>query len=184
MNTGAISMRYARALFAFAKEQKCEDGVYAEMKQLLTSFREVKGLRMALSNPTLPAREKAKVLCDAAGIEVSVAFERYALLSVAKQRESMAPFVAHCYLELYREEKKVLAVKLTTAVPLSDEVKSGLRSRLMNLTHSAVELTDRVDPAIMGGFIFQLNSNRLDASVRNQLERVKKQFIERNRRII
>ena len=51
-------------------------------------------------------------------------------------------------------------------------------------THENVELDARIDPDIIGGYIIELSGYRLDASVANQLKRVKQQFIARNRRIV
>ena len=39
-------------------------------------------------------------------------------------------------------------------------------------------------PDLIGGFIFTINDLRIDASIRRQLDTLKKQFIEKNRRIV
>ena len=42
MNTGVVSMRYAKALLAYAKEQGAEDAIYRNMLQLMATLQQVK----------------------------------------------------------------------------------------------------------------------------------------------
>lgn len=184
MNTGAISMRYARALIEFAGECQCDDKLYAGMKQLLRSFREVKEFRTALMNPTIRPADKVVLICSSTGLTDLPAMTRFAQLVVKEQREELLPYMAHCYIELYREKKNIFASKLTTAVPLTPAMHDKIKEMLIDQTQTTVELKEEVDPTIEGGFLFQVGSTRLDASVRNQLMRIKKQFIEQNRRIV
>ena len=91
------------------------------------------------------------------------------------------------FIDLYREVKHIRLGKLITAVPVAPEVEKRLRtlreySNNANIEH--LEFETNVDPSLIGGFIFQVGSNRIDASIAGQLKRVKKQFIEKNRRIV
>lgn len=67
MYIGVISMRYAKALLAYADESGTADTVYAEAGTLADSFSKVPELRQALDNPVLPAETKLKLICEAAG---------------------------------------------------------------------------------------------------------------------
>ena len=55
MYIGVISMRYAKALLAYADEKGTEDTVYEEAGILADSFSRIPELRQALDNPVLPA---------------------------------------------------------------------------------------------------------------------------------
>ncbi len=67
MYIGVISMRYAKALLAYADEKGTEDTVYEEAGILADSFSRIPELRQALDNPVLPAETKLKLICEAAG---------------------------------------------------------------------------------------------------------------------
>ena len=54
MNTGVISVRYARALLKSADKQEVKDAVYADMQSLAHNFLDVRQLRAAIDNPMLP----------------------------------------------------------------------------------------------------------------------------------
>ena len=63
-----------------------------------------------------------------------------------------------------------------------------LRGRLEDMFHdrtgAEVHLEEKVDPDLVGGFVFELDGYRLDASVANHLERLRRQLIEKNNRIV
>lgn len=188
MDIGVIAKRYAKALLLYAIEQKSEDAVYKEILQLISSYREVPQLSTALSNPLLPNAEKVEVICKAAcgTSHVTDAFQKFATLVVAHHRESFMLFIANNYVTLYRAEKHLSIGKLITAVPASEEVSSRLRDMVEKTAAGkvTVALDTVVDPSILGGFIFQIDDLRLDASVRQQFDTIKKQFIEKNKRIV
>lgn len=184
MNTGVVSMRYAKALFAYAKAQGKEDQVYGEVKKLASAYIEVSGLRRAIENPVLDASTKLELLCEAAGGKnISTELVRFFNLVLEERREKFLQFMAWSYVDLYREEKNILIGRLTTAVA-SPKLVKHMEELAEKRTKGTVELESVVDPKLIGGYIIELSGYRLDASVANQLKRVKQQFIARNRRIV
>ena len=119
----------------------------------------------------------------AKGEDVSEELKRFFRLVLEAKREKFLQFMTWSYIDLYREEKHILIGKLTTAVP-SERLVQHLVELIGARTHENVELDARIDPNIIGGYIIELSGFRLDASVANQLKRVKQQFIARNRRIV
>ena len=67
MNTGVISVRYARALLKSADKQEVKDAVYADMQSLAHNFLDVRQLRAAIDNPMLPKQNKEQLLLTACG---------------------------------------------------------------------------------------------------------------------
>ena len=186
MDIGVIAKRYAKALLLFAQEEKAEDTVYKEALQFIDSYAKVPQLAKVLGNPLLPSEQKEKVICQAASTEVSSVFQKFATLVVAHRRESFMLFIAHNFITLYRELKHISIGKLITAVPASEAVANRLEKMIEARSQNSVDviMETSVDPNILGGFIFQLDDMRLDASVSTQFEQIKKQFIEKNKRII
>ena len=186
MDIGIIAKRYAKALLDFALVSKAEDTVYAEVLQFIESWNKVPQLSQVLSNPLLPAEQKEKVICQAAATTVSPTFQKFTTLVVAHRRESFMLFIAHSYVTLYRKLKHISIGKLVTAVPVNKAIASRLEKMVEAQSQYAVDviLETKADPSIMGGFIFQIDDLRLDASVRPQFEQIRKQFVEQNKRII
>ena len=184
MNTGVASRRYAKALLAYAKADGKEEQVYEEVTMLAVSYADVPGLRRAIENPVLDAEKKLDLLREAAGgKDVSKELMRFFNLVLEGRREKYLQFMAWSYIDLYREDKNILMGKLITAVP-SERLVRHIVDLVGSHTHGSVELDAQLDPDIIGGYIIELEGYRLDASVANQLKRVKQQFIAKNRRIV
>ena len=115
-----------------------------------------------------------------AGQELS----RFVTLILKNRREAFLQYICLSYLDLYRKSRHIGVAKLTTAVPVSREIWERIRNSASHLLHAKMELQTDVDPSIEGGFIFDINDFRLDASIATQLKRVKQQFIDKNRRIV
>ncbi len=188
MNIGAISKRYAKALLAYASENKVEDIVYKQVKSFVRQYRKLDGLRHTIESPTLSKEQKLNLLNEAAGqMDTCNELMRFFNLVLDRKREKLFIFISFSFIDLYREVKHIRLGKLITAVPVAPEVEKRLRtlreySNNANIEH--LEFETNVDPSLIGGFILQVGSNRIDASIAGQLKRVKKQFIEKNRRIV
>lgn len=186
MKVGIISMRYAKALIEYAQSKGAEDRLYEEFVMLSYCFVKQPALRDTLDNPILPVEEKLSLLCTAAdGNEPSSKeYIRFIRLVLEQRREEYLQFMALMFLDLYRKLKHIGVGRLITAVPISSSTEERIRLSAGIILHAKMELATVVDPSIEGGFIFDINDYRLDASIATQLKRVKQQFIEKNRRIV
>ena len=186
MDIGIISTRYARALLDYADSKGSADVVYEEFCVLSRSFCKHPELRVALENPVLSSDEKLSLICTAAVGDGSPddTFIHFMKLLLKHRREKFLQYIALTFQSLYRKSRHVGVVKLTTAVPVSKEMSERIRNSASSLLHARMELLTEVDPSIEGGFIFDINDYRLDASIATQLKKVKQQFIDKNRRIV
>ena len=185
MEVGVLSMRYAKAMIEYAQEKGVEDRLYNEFFTLSHSFRVQPGLREVLDNPVVSVKDKLALICTAAdgNGESSREFVRFITLVLRNRREGYLQFISLMYLDLYRKLKHIGVGKLITAVPVDKETENRIRSAAAHILHAQMELDTVIDPSIEGGFIFDINDYRLDASIATQLKRVKQQFIDKNRRI-
>ena len=188
MDIGVIAKRYAKALLQYAQEQKAEDTLYKEVQQFITSCQALPTLIQTLSNPLLKPEQKEDLLCQAVSStgECSPEFRKFAALIVAHRRESYMLYFAHSYIRLYRQYRHISIGELVTAAPVTEEVSKRLEDWIEDMSQHATDVImhHSVDPDLMGGFIFRIDDYRLDASVATQFEQIKKQFIEKNKRII
>ncbi len=176
MDTGKISTRYAKALYAYASELKEEDRLYEEMKSLISNFYSFKSLNKIMQNPTVSPEEKQKLLITAGGITVSKAYLGMLQTIKENQRESYMFSIALMYQEYYRKEKGMVIGILTTTDNASEEQKEKLKNMIAAGTNQKVDLITKTDENLIGGFILQIESNLLDASIKNQLNKIKLQL--------
>lgn len=186
MEVGILSMRYAKAMIEYAQEKGLEDRIYQEFMTLAYCFRAQPELRETLENPVVTTKEKLALICTAAdgNGKSTREFVRFITLVLRNRREGYLQFISLMYMDLYRKLKHIGTGRLITAVPVDKETEDRIRSAATHILHAQVELETVVDPSIDGGFIFDINDYRLDASVATQLKRVKQQFIDKNRRIV
>ncbi len=184
MNSGTISMRYVRALFSHALENKAEDTVYTEMKNLSESFAANINLRSILDNPVLNADDKLKLITAAAGSKVSDIFDKFIRLVLRQRRENHLQTIALSYLDVYHAHKNITVGRLVTARPMDKPTVDKIKQIVQKTKPSAtVELVTEVDPDITGGFILYVDSFRLDASVSSQLRKIKDELMHKNKKI-
>jgi len=184
MNTGLISLRYATALLDFARETNSMEKVYGEAKLLTLMFMKMSELAIVLDNPVLPTAEKRQLMLNAAGGKTSKTFEKFTDLLLRNNRESQIRNIMLSFIDLYRKQKNIRYGKLTTASAVDEVTGERLMALVTDNVGGTLELEKVIDPAIMGGFILEVEDVRWDASISGQLTRIKNEFIERNRRIV
>ena len=170
MDIGVISVRYARALLKSATDAKLEDAVYQQMQLLAKSYIEVPQLRHTIDNPMLSKDKKAMLLVPATGGAAALPLTKAFIALVLKEdRENMIQFMANSYVTLYRKQKNIIRGKLTTAVAVAPETEQKMRQMVESRTQGTVEFETEVNPDIVGGFILEYDTFRMDASVQSKL---------------
>lgn len=172
MDIGVISVRYARALIKSATEAKHEDQVYKEMQTLMASFLEVPELRFTIDNPMLDKGTKRQLLETACGKGLTELTQRFIALVLQEGRESTLQFMAASYITLYRKQKNITRGRLITATPVSAETEQRMRKMVESRTNGTVEFESEVNPEIIGGFILEYDTYRMDASVKTKLNNI------------
>ena len=174
MDNGKISVRYARALLNFANEQHCESEVYGNLTQLTANYSEaINQFNEVLSNPMVDSGDKIELLKAAIGESVHPCLIRFFEFLTEKKRENKIFVIALKYQEMYRKEKNLLLANVTTATELSDKALNKIREYVVRTFNCGVEMHVKVDPKLIGGFILDIEHDRMDASITGQLEKWK-----------
>lgn len=175
MNEGLIPRRYAKALYEFAKEKGESGRVYGLMKNLTDSFSREESLQTVMGNPFVGSTDKAGLLKTAsdAGKDDS-AFNDFLSLLTANKRLDMARGIALAYLDIYRKTNNIYPVEVVTASALSADDEVRLKSLIKSyLNGGTMEYSHRVDSGLIGGFVINIGSERLDASISNELKQLR-----------
>ena len=172
MDIGVISVRYARALLKSATDQKLEDKVYQEMMTLAKSYLEVPQLRQTIDNPMLSKDKKEMLLQTVSGEKISALTKSFIALVLKEDRENVIQFMANSFVTLYRQQKNVIRGKLTTAARVSAQTEQKMREMVESKTNGTVEFETEVNPDIIGGFILEYDTFRMDASVKSKLNSI------------
>ena len=172
MDIGVISVRYARALLKSATEAKIETEVYQEMQTLAKTYAEVPQLRQTIDNPMLSKDKKQELLLTAVGNKPSALVKAFIGLVLKEDRENVMQFIANSYVTLYRQQKNVIRGRLITAAAVSPATEQKMRKMVESKTNGTVEFETEVNPDIIGGFILEYDTYRMDASVKAKLNNI------------
>ncbi len=181
MIAGLIPHRYAKALYKFACEKGDADNVYEEMKNVISAFSSNTTLDKVMSNPYIDKTAKEKLLISAAGENPSDEYVRFVKLILDHKREPFAYLMALAYREIYRVQNNISQVKILTAVNLPEKEINKLKNLVSDkFPDSKLEYTVAVDPDLIGGFVIDVDSTRMDASVKGELEQLRQNLLRVN----
>jgi F-type H+-transporting ATPase subunit delta len=169
-----IARVYARSLFEVA----IENGILDEIREQLGEFADELGrnrdLQVFFFSPYFSSQEKkdgiSKILEGA-----DERFVRFLEILAEGHRMPVVFRMRKAFDALWREERKLLPVSVTSAVELDPSLIDDIGQKIEEQTGRKVELTSTVDPDVLGGLVLQVGDRVLDASVRNRLERLRKQ---------
>ena len=176
MALGVISVRYARALLKCAMELNLEDQVYQEMITLADQYNRVPELRSTIDNPMLDKDKKQALLQAACGKNLSELTKRFIHLVLHEGRDNVMQMMATSYITLYRKQKNIISGRLITATTVTPEVEQKMKQMVQSKSQGTVEFQTEVDPDIIGGFILEYDSYRMDASVQTKLDNILKEL--------
>jgi len=176
-------MRYAKALFAYSEATNTSDEVFREMEDLARGLATEPRFRQFLQSPILGRREKMALIKSAISERVTRPVWRFIGLVVRNHRVEMLYPMTLNYLDLYRKARNINTAIVETATPLTPQTEERLKAMLCAHTHGTVELIKRTNPDLIGGFVFQMNYQRIDGSVSSQLTEMKKHFMDDHRQI-
>lgn len=175
MNSSKISVRYAKALFDLALEREVIDTVYADMKSVsrLCAMEEV---REVINNPVIPKQKRKEIVISLVGDKAQILTIDFIGLIFAHDRGDYLEAAARNYIDLTRRHRGIREVTLTTAIPVSQELKNEMAALIAGRKAGSIEFTDNIDESIIGGFILRVDDAYIDASVRNKLNNFRKEF--------
>jgi F-type H+-transporting ATPase subunit delta len=169
-----IAEVYARSLFEVAKEHDVLDRVHDELGQFAEALSDDRTLQVFLFSPYFSSNEKRE------GVKriVSDADERFVnfLELIAERHRMPALFrIKRAFDALWADEHKLLPVTVTSAIELDEGLAEEIGARIQEQTGRKVELSSNVDPEVLGGLMVRVGNMVLDDTVRNKLERLRKQ---------
>ena len=173
-----LAARYAKSLIDLSIEHGQLEQVYLDNLYLKGIMQGSKELIDFLNNPAINSDKKLQVVQSLRSGQTSEITQKFNDLLIRKGRENYLPEIADAFIEQYKEYKEIVTITLTTAVPISDEVKNVLINKLKrdgNLKE--VELICLVNENIIGGFILEGRGKRIDASVTYDLHKVRNRFL-------
>ncbi len=177
MSNIRLATRYAKSLLGLAIERGELEKVFADMQWLQSVCKSNRDFISMLRSPVIKSDTKGKIVKAVAGNNIGQLTDTFIQLLINKGRESALPEIATAFIHQYKEVKKIYTVKLTTAFPVSDELKKSIVDHIKSTTEMQnIELETAVKEEIIGGFVIQTGDKLVDASIAYDLKEIAKQF--------
>jgi F-type H+-transporting ATPase subunit delta len=179
MNNPRLAGRYAKSLLDLATEQNQVAAVYADMKWLNSICKSNPDFVAVLSSPVIKADKKQVILKAVTDGRVTVLTGAFIDLLVRKTRESNLHEIVNAFIDQYNLLNNIQKVKITTAAPLTDELKEAIMKNVKaTITSKSFEIETAVKDELIGGFIVETGGQLVDASILRDLKDIQKQFLD------
>jgi F-type H+-transporting ATPase subunit delta len=153
------------------------ENVFADMLWLQAVCKGSREFVNVLRSPVIKADKKEKIIEAVTKSNVGEMTTAFIRLMIRKSRESNLPEVIAAFITQYKVNKNIQTVKLTTASPLSDELKDAIVKQIKSTSYTQnIELETAVNADLIGGFVLQAGDKLIDASVAYDLKNIAKQF--------
>jgi len=172
-----LAGRYAKSLIDLSIERGQLEEVYKDMLYLNAVCTGSKEFVNVLRSPVISPDKKEKILEAVTGGNIGLLTTSFCNLLIKKGRESFLPEIITAFIDQYKDHQGIYVVKLTTASPVSEELKKAIVDKIKSETvMKQVELNSEVKEGIIGGFILEVGDHLVDASIAFELNNARKQF--------
>jgi F-type H+-transporting ATPase subunit delta len=172
-----IAQVYARALFQVATERDSLDEIRDQLGVFADAMHDNRQFAVFFFSPYFSVPEK-KAGLERAVKDPNPEFENFLEALIERHRMPAIFRIRAEFDSLWDEERKLLPVKVTSAVKLDDETVKGIGDRIGSQVDRQIELSSEVDPDILGGIVLRVGNLILDASIKNRLEQLRQQVAQ------
>lgn len=173
-----VAKRYAKSLINLSNEQGVLDAVNNDMKLFSTVCNENHDLALLLSNPIIHGDKKLAILKQIFEKQMNKVTMTFFQIVVRKGREKYLLQITKDFIDQYKTLKKILTAEIISAVGLDDKLRKQVYNLLRNDTNSEVELVEKVDKKLIGGFVLRVGDLQYDASVASSIRKLTQSFAE------
>ena len=165
-----IAVNYAGALYELSVQEELSAAFLQQLQVLRDAFdREPNFLRL-LAAPNISKEERCRVLDDSFRGRVHAYVLNFLKILTEKGYIRHFSDCLKVFENRYDEDNGILPVLAETAVPLTQDQSRRLQEKLQSITGKTVVLTNRLDPACLGGVRLQYDGNQVDGTVQGRLE--------------
>ena len=178
MIEGRLSRRYAKAIFALAREEHGEENFAGELDHFVEAYN-TSPLNTVLTNPAFGVQTRKNVAVEVAqAVDLSPLVVRFLAFLTERDRLAYLPSIALHYHRLLDEAKGRVEARVVSPSPLGDGMMENVNRVLKGICGKEVILKEETRPDLIGGLLIELEGKVYDGSILTQLERMK-ESIER-----
>jgi F-type H+-transporting ATPase subunit delta len=171
-----VAGRYAQSLIEMADEKQNTDAVLIDMEYLLATTNGNNDFHVFLNSPLINPDKKNSVFDKLFGDFQDISKKFFHLLT-KNNRETILPIIAEEFISKLNVIRGIVPLTLTSAAKLDESVKATILEKLNKHINGSIELTEKIDESLIGGFVIRMGDTRIDASIAHQLNEMKQRLI-------
>jgi F-type H+-transporting ATPase subunit delta len=171
-----IASRYAKSLLDLSIEKGQLDTVQADMRLLDAAMDSNRDLRVMLSSPVVKADKKVDILQRIFKGNVSEMTMAFVTLLTNKGREGLLHEIVVSFLNQMRNYQGVSTATVISAVALDATSKAHVLEAAVKLAGGKVELEEKIDASLIGGFILKVGDRMIDSAISSRIKALKREF--------
>ena len=172
-----LASRYAKSLIDLSVERDQLEQVFADMQLLQQICKGNRDFINLLRSPVVNGDTKIKILKAITTGRITELTDSFITLLIRKTRESNLPEIITAFISQYKLHKNIQTVTLTTASPINDVIRKAITDQVKKASgFDTIELDEKIDENIIGGFVLQAGDKLVDASIAYDLKAIAKQF--------
>lgn len=169
-----IASRYAKALFDCSLETDSIGLCVSDIQQIQEALMESQELRLFINTPLLRKVTKKEALSKIFA-SCSALTCKLLMLMTDKNRESYIPSMTDAFMLLYYKHKGITTAIVSSALALSDANLQAIKTYIVEAAGASdVLITQTIDPTLIGGMNIMFDGKIYDATLSNQLNKLKK----------
>lgn len=173
-----VASRYAKSLIGLAVEQGKLEVVYADMKLIKGICTSNPDFVILLESPVVKTDKKKAIFKEILTGKISDLTFSFINIIADKRREGYIDDIAKAFDTQYKLYKNILSAVITSANGIDAATKAKVMELVKATTTGEVELIEKIDPSILGGFVITVGDKQMDQSVARKLNDLRKNFSE------
>lgn len=170
-----VASRYAKALLELAIENNTIDQVLGDMNYLLSANNETRDFQLFLNSPIIKADKKIAIFAELFD-QFETVSKSFIELITKNGRESLLPEIAASFNAQVKEYKGIVPITLISATALDSATKDSILAKVSARVSGQLEVTEQIDPSLIGGFIVRMDDKQIDASIASQFNNLKQRL--------
>lgn len=173
MDSGRVSARYATALLGWAIDNNCSHETYSEAHKLINIIDGNADVKAILNNNAIPTEKKELVILQITK-EYAPILNNFVLLLIKMQRTQSLKSSLLMFSKYYRQKNRIILAEVACAKEPSEDLKKTIEGFIAGQYGKNLELNFKVEPNLIGGFVFTIDNKQVDKSIKGDLHRVEK----------
>ena len=174
-----VASRYVKSLLDLAVSQSSLDKVHEDMQLFAATIDKSRDLELMLKSPVIKHDKKNAILSSIFKGKVSTITMAFIDILTKKNREPLLPEIAKEFHNAFNVYKGIGKASITTTVKMDDKTRAQFEAIVRQLSNrKEVELEEKVDKDLIGGFVLNVEDKQIDASIKNSLKKLKLKFSE------